>query len=677
MTQPTPLPGSLLGHERFPRLFSPLTIGGVTIKNRIMSSGHDTVMAERGLIGDQLVAYQEARARGGVGLIVTQASGVHPTARYTPTELTIDSDEAIPGYRRLADVAHANGTAIFGQLFHGGREIVMTEDGTLAVAQSASAVPAERYHVFPRAMPVVMINEIIASFGASAARLVTAGLDGCEILAGWGYLPSQFLSSKTNLREDDWGGDATRRQRFLREVLGACRAAVPEGFVVGVRISIGEASPDGVTEEEALAALAAYDADDLFDYVSVVKGTSGTLSGSDHIVPPSPVVSGYIAPLAARVKKITAKPVFLAGRINQPQDAENILAAGDADMCIMTRALITDPEMPAKAAEGRLDDIRACVGCNQACIGHFHAGYPISCIQFPETGRERFFPRAGAAGHQRHVPAAASKRVLVIGGGPAGLKAAAVAAERGHRVTLVEADRRLGGQVRLAQLVPGREEIGGVIGNLEREARAAGAELVTGVRADAAYVRAAGADVVIVATGATPYTPPLELMGEPTVLQAWDVLRTPSLVPAGGVVVADFRSDWVGLGLATMLAGRGHRVTLAVNGTMAGQLCQQYVRDMMTATARRARVSILTTMRVFGADTSAVFLQDVLTDDAVVIEDATLVLAYGHQPADALLDELEADAAAGGYQVVGAGDVLSPRTIEEAVLEGLRTAYAI
>jgi NADPH-dependent 2,4-dienoyl-CoA reductase/sulfur reductase-like enzyme len=526
-------------------------------------------------------------------------------------------------------------------------------------------------------MPEPFINEIIASYGASAARLVEAGLDGCEILAGWGYLPSQFLSSKTNLREDGWGGDATRRQRFLREVLAACRAAVPEGFVVGVRLSIGEASPDGVTEEEALEAIKAYDADDLFDYVSVVKGTSGTLSGSDHIVPPSPIVSGYIESLAARVKQVTSKAVFLAGRINQPQEAEAILARGDADMCIMTRALITDPEMPAKAAEGRLDDIRACVGCNQACIGHFHAGYPISCIQFPETGRERFFPRSGVAGHQRHALAPVARRVLVIGGGPAGLKAASIAAERGHDVTLVEADRRLGGQVRLAQLVPGREEIGGVIGNLEREARAAGASIVLGVRADAAYVRAHGADVVIVATGALPYTPPLELMGTPTVLQAWDVLRTPSLVPAGGVVVADFRADWTGLGLATLLAGRGHRVTLAVNGTMAGQLCQQYVRDQMTAAARRARVTILTTTRVFGADTSAVFLQDALTEEAVVIEDASLVLAYGHQPADALLAELEADAAAGGYAVVAAGDVLSPRTIEEAVLEGLRTAYAI
>ena len=165
--------------------------------------------------------------------------------------------------------------------------------------------------------------------------------------------------------------------------------------MVGLRISIGEVTPEGLTEDEAIAALAALDADRAMDYVSVVAGTSATLAGSDHIVPPSPWVNGYTAPLAARAKAVVAVPVFVAGRISQPQEAEAILEAGQADACVMTRALICDPELPAKTEAGRLDDIRACIGCNQACIGHFHAGYPISCIQFPESGREREFPRIG------------------------------------------------------------------------------------------------------------------------------------------------------------------------------------------------------------------------------------------------------------------------------------------
>ena len=662
----------------FPNLFSPITIGGATIRNRILSSGHDTVMAEGGLVSDRLIAYQEARARGGAGLIVIQVAGVHPTARYTATELTADTDATIPGFTKLAVAIHRHGATVFGQLFHGGREIMDTEDGTLAVAWAPSPVPTERFHVIPRAMPEPLILEILAGFGASAARLETAGMDGVEVVASHGYLPSQFLNPRTNLRTDGWGGDEARRLRFLREALAACRAATRPGFVVGLRISIGEESPDGLTADEALAALATLDAGHAFDYVSIVRGTSATLAGSDHIVPPSPIAVGYTARWAARTKAAVSVPVMVAGRINQPQDAEAIIAAGQADLCVMTRALICDPELPAKAAAGRTDDIRACIGCNQACIGHFHAGYPISCIQFPESGREREFPRYGEPGRERLAAAAVARDVLVIGGGPAGLKAAAVAAERGHRVKLVEADRRVGGQVRLAQLLPGRNEMGGAITNLEGEARRVGVTIVTGVRADAAYVRASGAEVVVVATGARPYVPMLETNGEPVILQAWDAIRAPSTVPTGKVVVADFRSDWLGLGVATMLAGLGSRVTLAVTGTMAGQRCQQYVRDQMTAAARRAHVEILPTTRLFGADTDAVFLQDVLTEEAVVIEGtAALVLAQGHVPADELLAELEADAATGGYLVLAAGDVQSPRTIEEAVLEGLRAGAAI
>lgn len=420
----------------FPHLFAPLTIRGVTLRNRILSTGHDTVLPEDGTVNAALIAYHAARARGGVGLIVTQVAGVHETARYTAHLLMATDDGCIPGYRALAEAVHGHGAAVFAQLFHPGREIMESADGLLAVAYAPSSVPNERFHVMPRALTPKMIDEIVAGYAAAARRMRAAGLDGVEVVASHGYLPAQFLNPRVNLRGDAWGGDGVRRQRFLREVLRAIRAATDEGFVIGLRISAGEREEDGLTAEEALAACVALQED--LDYVNVTTGTSATLGGAVHIAPPMAFAPGYVAPDAAAFKRALRVPVFVAGRINQPQEAEAILAAGQADMCGMTRAMIADPEMPGKAARGAVDDIRACIGCNQACIGHFHKGMPVSCIQHPETGRELTYGALPTAVRR--------KRVMVVGAGPAGMKAAVTAARRGHEVTLWEAGAQPGGR---------------------------------------------------------------------------------------------------------------------------------------------------------------------------------------------------------------------------------------
>jgi len=651
----------------FSALFAPLQIGPVTLRNRIFSSGHDTVMAERGAVSDQLVAYQEARAAGGVGLIVIQVGAVHATAEYTAHALSLHDDDAVPGYRRLAEAIHRHGVPVFAQLFHGGREMMDSLDGSLPVALAPSAVPSERFHVVPRAMPLALIGEIVRGFAAAAGRVQAAWMDGVEIVGSHGYLPAQFLNPRVNRRTDRYGGSPENRLRFLREVIGAVRATVGRELVVGLRCSIAETGPEGLTEDESLEALRLLEADGTLDYVSVVAGSSATLAGSDHIVPPMTMRNAYTAPLAAKAKAVVSVPVLVAGRVNEPQQAERIIAAGQADAVAMTRALIADPLLPEKTAAGRVEEIRACVGSNQACIGHFHAGYPISCIQYPESGRElRFGARVPvAAGSGRHV--------LVVGGGPAGLKAAAVAAERGHRVTLVEAERRVGGQVLLAERLPDRAEFGGVVTNLLGEADRAGVEIVTGVEVDRAYVDAWCPDVVIVATGARPRRPALELTPEATVLDAWEVIEG-APVPQGRIVVADWRCDWIGLGVAIQLARAGHAVTLGSNGTIAGQRIQQYVRDAMIAAAERARVRQIPLVRIFGADSSTVYFQHVLTEEAVVVEDtAALVLALGHEPTDDLVEAL----AGWPGQVHAVGDCLAPRTVEEAVLEGLEAGAAI
>ncbi len=656
---------------RFPHLFSPLRVGPVDLRNRVVSSGHDTVMAVDGVPGEQMVAYQEARARGGVGLVVVQVAGVHASAKYTSHVLMADDDACVPAYARLVDAVHTHGARIFQQLFHDGREIMESEDGTLPVALAPSAVPNERFHVMPRAMPLRLVRELVASYAASACRMVAAGYDGVEVVASHGYLPAQFLNPRTNRRTDVYGGDLEGRLRFLREVLEGVRAAVGAGRAVGVRISVGEASGEGLTAEESVEALVHLDGAGLLDYVSVVAGTSATLAGSDHIVPPMTRPVGYTAPLAARVKAAVGVPVMVAGRINSPQDAELVLGRGDADAAVMTRALICDPELPAKARSGRLEEIRACIGCNQACIGHFHAGYPISCIQHPETGRERTYGI--------RVPARRPRDVVVVGGGPGGLKAAAVAAERGHRVTLFEAGRRLGGQVLLAQEVPGRAEFGGAATNLAGEAERAGVKIVLGTTVDAVVLAELAPDAVVVATGARPRVPELDLVDSPVVLTAWDLLQGRTIErPADGrrrVVVADWRCDWIGLGAANLLAGNGWKVTLGVTGYHPGQRLQQYVRDDMVAQAQRLGVDVVPLVRIYGADGDSVYFQHVLTDEPVVVDGtAALVLSQGHVAVDGLLRELE-DAAV--FEVHAVGDCLAPRTVEEAVLEGLRVGSVL
>ncbi|MFI9599608.1 FAD-dependent oxidoreductase [Streptomyces sp. NPDC052043] len=650
----------------FPHLFSPLQIGRVTVRNRILSSGHDTVLVRDGSVTEDLIAYHEARAAGGTGLIVLQVSAVHESARYTTHVLMATNDDCVPAYARLARAVHRHGAKVFGQLFHPGREILESRDGSAPVAWAPSATPNERFHVMPRAMTDAEIREVLDGYGQAARRLHEAGLDGAEVVASHGYLPAQFLNPKVNVRTDGWGGDGQGRLRFLREALRSVRRQAGPDFVVGLRISGDEFSHDGLNTGLVLETVAELDAEGLLDYVSVCAGSSASLSGAEHIAPPMFRPAGYTAPLAAQVRAVVGVPVMVAGRINQPQEAEQIIAGGQADACAMTRALICDPELPVKAEQDRTEEIRACIGCNQACIGHFQQGHPISCIQHPETGRERRFGTLPLLTRR--------KKVLVVGGGPAGLKAAAVAAARGHEVELHEADRRVGGQVLLAQLLPGRAEFGGAITNLEGEARRAGVRVVVGSRVDAQAVTAAAPDAVILATGARPRRPELELMDDPVVLDAWAVIRG-SEVPRGRIVVADWRGDWIGLGVALHLAARGRKVTLCVTGFAAGEHLQQYVRAAMLAQAARARIDIVPHVRIHGADSDTVYLQHTLTEEPVLVDGAAaVVLAQGHEPVvdlEPVATGLPAD------RVFAVGDCVSPRTVEEAVLEGLTVAAGL
>ena len=651
--------------QAFPHLFSPLTIRNVTIRNRILSTGHDTMLSDDGgQVGDRLIAYQESRARGGVGLIVIQVAAIHPSAFYTTHCLSLLDDSCIPGYRRLAEAIHRHGAKVFGQVFHPGREVIDLMDGAATVAYAPSAIPSERFHVMPRRLSREMIREVVSGYGDGALRMKKAGLDGVEIIASHGYLPAQFLNPRVNIRDDEYGGSLENRIRFLREIVADIRAKVGD-FVVGMRISGDEKDPEGLKDLEAFDACEALAGDDELDYFNVIAGSSATLGGAIHIVPPMAVETGYVAPYAAAIKARVAKPVFVAGRINQPQIAEQVLASGQADVCGMTRAMICDPELGNKAREGRTEDIRACIGCNQACIGHFHLGFSISCIQYPESGRELRYGQL--------EPAEKVKDLMVIGGGPGGMKTAAVAAERGHQVTLYEQASQLGGQVLLAQLVPGRTEFGGIVTNLNRKMELAGVEVIKGRGVTLELVHQRKPDAVVVATGAKPRWPELEGADEAHIVDASQVLRGQANV-GSSVVVADWRSGWIGLGVAEKLARDGCHVRLYVTANMAGESLPRYVRDEKRGVLQQLNVEVTPMVRLFGVDSDTVYFQHLTSGEAVMAENTnTLVLVQGHYAEDGLAAEL----AETGIELHMVGDCLAPRTAEEAVLEGLKVGIAV
>ncbi len=650
--------------KMFPNLFSPTEIRGKRLKNRLFLAAHGTGLAEDGKVGGAGYEYYKARVTRGIGLLITEATQVVPTPGQKYAQLNVSSDTCIPGLKSIADLCHENDCLYFVQLFHPGRGNGHSMDGSRPMSIAPSELPEERYHNMPRTMTVPMIRDLVTEFGKGAARAHRAGVDGVEILAGMGYLFAEFLSPRANIRTDAYGGSLEGRTRFLRETLAAMRASTSEDFILGVRISGEESSVDGIELEDTLEICRLLEHEGLVDFVNVCVAGAQSLNGSSLIVPPMSVETGYTLPYAQAVKEVVSVPVLTCGRINQPQDAERAITSGQTDVVGVVRALIADPEFVEKSREDRPDDIRACIACNQACIGHRLTGYGISCIQYPETGRET----------QRELfrSATVKKAVTIVGGGPAGMKAAVVAARRGHRITLFEKSGRLGGQALLAQALPGRAEFGGLISNLEHELERHGVAVKKNTQVTAEMVLATNPDAVVVATGAVPRMPSGEFE-EANCVSAWDVINGRVKVGAR-VVIADWRCDWIGLGVAEKLASEGSVVTLCVNGEMAGQTIQRYVRYRWIGRLHDLGVDVVPYVRLFGADSDTVYMQHIMTGEPVMFEGVdTLVYATGHTAVADLFTDLDGKVNA----LYAAGDCMSPRTAEEAILEGLKVASEI
>jgi 2,4-dienoyl-CoA reductase-like NADH-dependent reductase (Old Yellow Enzyme family)/thioredoxin reductase len=633
-------------------LLSPLDLGPVRLASRIVSTSHQTSLVHDHLPTEDLAAYHAERARGGVALIVMEATAVHPTGLLTAHTLGGYLPDIVAGYRRVAEAVQPHGTRLFAQFLHSGREMITA--GARPPTVSASAVPSQRFGSEPRALSRAEIRELVEGFGAAARFARDGGLDGVEVCAGFGYLPTQFLSSHVNRRRDAYGGAFENRVRFLRELLEAMRAGVGESRAVGARLSLDELSHEGTDPDDVLAAVRTLCADGLLDYVSVTLGGSPQYLASTYIVPPPPVERAVIGPAARRVKEVAAVPVIATSRIVDPAEGDALIRRGDCDAVGMTRALIADPDMPRKARAG--GRITRCIGCNQGCIGHYHAGLPIACTVNPWAGYERVLRRPASAD--------AARTVVVVGAGPAGCAAAAAAAAEGHRVVLFERRPAIGGQMRLAAVNPGHAEVALLLA-ADLEAWLGGVEVRLEVAADADAVVAERPDAVVVATGAAEHRPDLHGEGV-TTITAWEALE--DLDRAGGrVVVHDWGNGWTGVDAAEALAAAGRSVRLVIASAAFGEGIHQYQRNLYLQRLDDAGVELVHHLRPVALCPGAVAFEHVFSGREMVLTDVdTLVVSAGRVPVDDLFLALEER----GVDAVRVGDALGPRGLEEAIREG-------
>src|SRR5947207_10166653 len=536
-------------------LFSPTRVGRLTLKNRIYSSGHAEAMAEGGRPGERLRRYHEAKARGGCALtIFGGSSSVHPSSPAAAWKQIANHDDSIiPAYRAIADAVHDHGCLVFTQLTHLGRRA--QADGEEAnVLLAPSQIPERVHRDVPHELEVDQIAELVRAFGEAARRCRDGGLDGIEISMAHNHLIDQFWSPLFNQRLDDYGGSLENRMRFAVEVMTEIRRRVGDDFVVGARISGDEFTRDGLSAADMAAIARRLGAAGLIDFLSIIGGGAHTYELQAAAVPNMSYATGVYVPLAAAIKQAApAMPIFHASRIVDPVHADRIVAAGHVDVVGMTRALIADPDLPRKAREGRLDDIRTCVGANEGCIDRIYQGKPVTCIQNPTAGREVELADVHAA--------TVAKKVVVVGGGVAGLEAARMAAARGHHVVLFEKDARLGGQVLLAARAPARADYAGIVRFLAGQVTKLGVEIRLGVEAGAAAVLGERPEAVVIATGSHPYIPSIPGADGKHVVTDRDVLADSAKVGANVVVLDDVHTQQA-LSTAEHLLDQGKRVEI-------------------------------------------------------------------------------------------------------------------
>ncbi len=669
-------------------LLAPFDLAGVALRNRVVSTSHEPAYTENGLPRDRYRAYHVEKAKGGVGLTMIGGSAVvSPDSPPAFGNLLLYRDEIVPWFRRLTDDVHRHGAAVMCQITHlGRRSSNYTGDWLPLLAPSPLREPSHR--AFPKEAEWWDIDRVVDDYAAGAQRCQDGGLDGIEIEA-YGHLFDGFLSPATNRRDDEFGGSPEARLEFPRRVVSAIRKAVGPQFVVGLRMTLDERIEHGLGRAEALAALKVLVGDGV-DFVSVIRGR---IDSDQSLVEAIPIMGTPSAPhleFAGEIRRALDVPVMHAARITDVATARHALTAGLLDLVGMTRAQMADPYLVAKVMRGEEDRIRPCVGASY-CLDSIYDSGDAKCVHNPATGREQQLPHVITPSDHR-------RRAVVVGGGPAGLEAARVLAERGHRVVLFEAADRVGGQLLLASAGRRRRDLIAIADWRLSEARLAGAELRLGTWASRGDVLDEQPDLVVVATGGLPNTTFLDAASRRLVVDTWDVLSR-STPPRTSVLVYDDNGAYPGMDATELLAGTGAEVELVtperviapdVGGMNTPAYLAAFARHGVRITLARRLVRVrravngrlLATLWSEHAD-----LEETREVDQVVVEHGTL-------PNDELYHELAPDSSnrgavdlaalvagrpqqrvenvEGSYQLFRIGDAVASRNIHAAIYDALR-----
>ena len=668
-------------------LLTPFRLKHLTLRNRIMITAHEPAYPEDGMPRDRYRAYTVERAKAGVALTMTAGSA--SVARDSPpvfNNVLAWKDEVVGWMKRIADECHDHGAAVMIQLTHLGRRTRWDAGDWLPVV-SAGHEREAAHRAFPKQAEDWDIARIVGDYADAAERMRAAGLDGIELQA-YGHLMDQFWSPLTNSLEGPYGGDLRNRVRLTMDVLTEIRKRVGPDFIVGVRYTADERLPGGLTEEAGLEISRLLRDSGMVDFLNVVRGHIDTDAGLTDVIPVQGMRGAPHLDFAGRVRAATDFPVFHAARIPDVATARHAIASGKLDMVGMTRAHLADPHLVRKIVEGREDRIRPCVGANY-CLDRIYQGGEAYCIHNPATGRELTIPH--------EVPAAAAKRrFVIVGAGPAGLEAARVAAERGHDVTVHEAADAAGGQVRLTARSERRREMMSIIDWRYEECVRMGVAFRFNSFADADTVLAESPEVVIVATGGLPHTEVLE-DGNDLVVSAWDILSG-DVQPGSNVLVYDDAGDHAGLQAVEVAAGTGAKVELMTpDRTLSPEVMAMNLVPYMRS-LQELDVTFTVTWRLLGAYRAGNELRAVVGSDYGGASRERLVdqivVNHGTRPLDDLYAELkplssnlgEIDHEAlvggrpqevranpgGGFQLFRIGDAVASRNTHAAILDALR-----